>query len=94
MAFRLRIISYIVQPFRVNKTTVKNLLEKCDIILTQESLLSALNKNELDGILQNIEISCYTPANLNTRLLGGRPFGGLAIIWKIKYNICCFYVFF
>ena len=93
MACSLRIISYNVQSFRANKTTVKTLLEKCDIILLQETLLSSFNVNELDGILQNNEISCHTPANLSTSLLGGRPSGGLSIIWKTKDNISCFPVF-
>ena len=84
VACRLRIISYNVQPFRANKTTVKTLLEKCDIILLQETLLSSFNVNEMDGIMRNKEISCHTLTNLSTSLLEGRPFGGLAIIWKTK----------
>ena len=55
--------------------------------------MSKFNVNELDDILQNNEISCHTPANLSTSLLGGRPSGGLAVIWKTKYNISCFPVF-
>ena len=56
MTCRLRIISYNVQSFRANKTTVITLLEKCDIILLQETRLSAFNINEMDDILQNNEI--------------------------------------
>ena len=82
-----------VQSFCANKTTVKTLLEKRDIILQKETLLSSFSVNEQDGLMQNNEISCHTPANLNTRLIGGRPSGGLTIIWKIKDNISCFPVF-
>ena len=84
LACSLLIISYNVQSLCSNKTTVETLLEKCDIILLQETLLSSLNVNELDDILQNNEISCHTPANLSTSSLGGSPSGGLAIMWKNK----------
>ena len=92
MACSLRIISYNVQSFRANKTTVKTLIDKCDIFLLQETLLSNSKVNDLDDILQNNELSCHTLANLSTSLLGGRLFEGLAIIWKTKDNIRCFSV--
>ena len=93
MAFTSRIISYRVQSFCANKSTVKTPLEKCDIILLQETLLSAFNVNEVDGILQNNEISCYTTVNISNSLLRGRPFRGLGIIWKTKDKISGFSAF-
>ena len=93
MAYRMRIISHTFQLFRANKTTANTLLEKCDIILVQETLLSCFNGKELDGILQNIEISCHTPANLSTSLIGGRPFEVFANFWKSEDNISYFLLF-
>ena len=90
MATKLRIITYNCQSFRANKQFIKTLLQKCDILLLQETLLTEHNANELDTLVDNDFIFCHTPAVTNGNFLTGRPSSGLAIYWKAMDNFKCY----
>ena len=83
----LRIISYNCQSFRSNIFVVKQLLEKCDVLFLQETLLTEFNANELEQLIDNNTIACFTPATLSTSPNGERPKGCLAVFWKTSDTI-------
>ena len=94
MASNLRIISYNCQSFRSNISIVKQLLEKCDMLFLQETLLTEFDANELDQLIDNNTIACFTPAIPSTSPNGGRPRGGLAVFWKTTDTINFFPIMF
>ena len=94
MAINLQIFSFNCQSFRSNISIVKQLLEKCDVLFLQETLLTQFNANELDQLTDNNTIACFTPATPSTSPNGGRPRGGLAVFWKTSDTINFFPIMF
>ena len=64
-------------------------MEKCDILLLQETLITDYNSNELDLIAEGNIAMTYMPAKQCTNLSGGRPSAGLAIYWRSINNLTC-----
>ena len=54
-------------------------MEKCDILLLQETLITDYNSNELDLIAEGNIAMTYMPAKICTNSTGGRPSDGLAM---------------
>ena len=81
------VIPYHVPSFRENQTISKKMLDKCDVyFMPQETLRSGFINIELDEIVRNNGVSCYSPATLSTSPAGGRPSRRLTFDWKIKYD--------
>ena len=77
----LKIVSYNCQSVNTNLDIIKLLLQNCDILLLQETLLTENNSNLLGGISQNFNYA-YTPSVRKPGTFVGRSSGGLAILWK------------
>ena len=73
---------------------MKQLLEKCEVLFLQETLLTEFNANELDHLTDNNTIACFSPATPSTFLNGGRPKGCLAAFWKTSDTIIFFPIMF
>ena len=74
-------ISYNCQSLYTNLETVSSLLNDCDILLLQETLLTDNN----DAIFENINIIfnvIQVPSVTKSNQLHGRSSGGLAILWE------------
>ena len=88
----LRIISYNCQSLNAKLDIVSTLLNDCDILLLQETLLT----NDNNDILGNININ-FNAINIpSVRKIGqlyGRSSGGLAILWKRNSNLKYFPVY-
>ena len=67
MTHKLRIVSFNCQSFRSNKGLIYNLMEKCDILLLQETLITDYNSNELDLIAEGNIAMTYIPAKQCTK---------------------------
>ena len=80
MADALGVITYNCHSLRANREFVKSLLQSCDILCLQETLIDDNNSSELD-LDQNFN-SCYTPATRTETVFVGRSSGGLAIYWR------------
>ena len=80
----LDIISYNCQSFRKNLEIIRALVDKCDVLLLQETLLPthALDIAESLNVNYNIVDYYFVPASREENCFVGRSRGGLAIIWK------------
>ena len=64
-------------------------MERCDILLLQETLITYYNSIELNLVPEGNIAMSYIPAKQCTNLTAGRPSGGLAIVWRSVYNLTC-----
>ena len=84
---KLSTVSFNCQTFRSNKWLIHKLMEKCDITVIQETLITNYNSNELDLISEgNIAIT-FMLAKQCANLTGGRPSGGFAIFLRSVNNL-------
>ena len=64
-------------------------MEKCDIVLLQETVITDYNSNELDLTAEgNIAMTCM-PAEQCTNVSAGRPSAGLTIYWSSVNKLTC-----
>ena len=87
----LKIISYNCQLLNANLEAVSSLLNYCDILLLQETLLTNDNSDTLENINNNfkaIQVSSVRKSNQ----IYGRYSVGLEILWKKYANIKYFTV--
>ena len=88
----LKIVSYNCQSLKANINIVSPLLNDCDILLLQETLLT----NDNTDILENMNTNFNTinmPSVRKPGQLYGRSSGGLAILWKKNSNFKYFPVY-
>ena len=74
-----KIISYNCQLLNANLETVSSLLNDCDILLLEETLLT----NDNNDILENIDTNSnaiQVSSNRKSNQLYARPSGGLVIL--------------
>ncbi len=80
----MKIASFNCHSLKSSGDAVRDLCDKCDIVLLQETWL---NRDEL-SVLNNIHPDCYgmgtSAIDIESDILVGRPYGGLAILWKRK----------
>ena len=93
MCSKLRIISYNCQSFSIKVNIIQELLNDCDILLLQETLLTENNCMNFDQIDNNF-VSASIPAVRANDVTSGRASGGLAIFWRKTDDISCFPIFF
>ena len=88
MTHKLRNFSFNCRSFRSNKYLINKLVEKCDILLLQETLITDYIGNELDLITEGNSARTYIPAK-QCNLSVGRPSAGIAIYWRFINNLTC-----
>ena len=81
----LRIISFNCHSFSRNMGIINLLLDHCDILLLQETMITEITRNSLDKVSREF-ISFYTPAARDISGGAGRPSVGLAIFCR-KSNL-------
>ena len=86
------IISYNFQSLNANSETVSSLSNDCDISLLQETLLTNDNSDTLENININFNAVLVSSVRKSNQFYGNSS-GGLAILWKKKYNIKYFPVY-
>ena len=86
MAVKLRIISYNCQSFNIKAQIIRNLLDSCDIICLQETLLYDETFFNLENLNSNF-LTAHVPAVRNNQVFRGRGSGGLAILWRKTENV-------
>ena len=88
MAGKIRISSFNCEGFKYrNYDYIKNIFEKCDILLLQETWLYNFQFNEYNKVLNRCNyhsVSAMDETNIG-RI--GRPYGGCAIIWHSKLKL-------
>ena len=88
MAGKIRISSFNCEGFKYrNYDYIKNIFEKCDILLLQETWLYNFQFNEYNKVLNRCNyhsVSAMDETNIG-RI--GRPYGGCAIIWHSKLEL-------
>ena len=93
MALNLRVISYNCQSFNSKTQIIESLLNSCDILCLQETLLNDENSSNLDKLDHNF-LTAHVPAVRNLENFRGRASGGLALFWRKSDNVKCFPVLF
>jgi hypothetical protein len=69
----------------LKKGYINNLLMKCDILFIQEHWLSDAKLHELSDI--NNEFISYGVCGFdNSKVLEGRPYGGVSILWRASIS--------
>src|ERR1700743_1948336 len=80
----LKICSYNMHGFNNGRPLLESLCDTHDIILLQEHWLSSNDLYKLDSV--NDKFNCHGVSAMDEKLssgiLVGRPFGGVAILWK------------
>ena len=80
----IKVITYNCQSFRKNLDFIKLLVNKCDILLLQETILPshaldiAMSLNDNDNMVDYF----FVPSSRDENNFYGRSKGGLAFIWK------------
>ena len=77
----LKIISYNCNSLNFNAGIVKKLLDECQILCLQETLIGDHNSHNLDK-LNNDFMHAYVPAYRKPGCFSGRSSGGLTIFWR------------
>ena len=83
---KLKIVTYNCQSFTCNREIISEILESCDILLLQETLITEVNSFLLSNINDDFCFS-FTSAHKANNSLYGRSSGGLAIYWRRIRNI-------
>ena len=86
MSSKLRIISYNCQSFNRKIPIIKDLLNTCDLLLLQETLISDDKFDGFNNIDDNF-VSVSIPAIRKNDITSGRASGGLAIFWRKTESI-------
>ena len=79
MTCNLRIVSYNCQSFNCNIEFIRQLLETCDVLCLQETLLNDINECQLDNLNDDF-VSTHVSSVRNSNMFVGRASGGLAIL--------------
>ena len=83
---KLKVISYNFQSFCVNQDIILNLLNHCDVLLLQETLLGSNDKWKMGNL--NSQFDFFgAPAVRNSNNFVGRSSGGLGILWRKSLGI-------
>ena len=81
MVNNLRVISYNCHSFNAKHDLISPLLDKCDLLCLQKTVLHEDNSIKLFNLGQDFRVS-YVPALRNSMKLAGRCSRGLANIWR------------
>jgi len=86
----IRICSYNMHGFNNGISTVQDLCLSYDIILLQEHWLLKANLNKIVDINSNFQAFSLSSMNdkAATGILVGRPFGGVAVLWRKTLSGC------
>ena len=83
---KLRILSYNCQSFNSKSESINKLLNSCDILCLQETLLNNENSVNLENLNSSF-LTAHIPAVRNPEVFRGRGSGGLAIFWRKIDNL-------
>ena len=76
----INITSYNCRGLR--NPTVSTLLEKCDLILLQETLITKQDLGAINSLSPLFQGTGASPTDASKGIIKGRPQGGVAIIWR------------
>ena len=79
MAKNLRVISFNCQSFNRKTNIIESLLNSCDVLCLQETLLNDDNYSNLENLDNNF-LTFHVPAIRNVETFTGRSSGGLAVL--------------
>ena len=88
MAKNLRVISFNCQSFNRKTNIIESLLNSCDVLCLQETLLNDDNYSNLENLDNNF-LTFHVPAIRNVETFTGRSSGGLAVLWRKSDNMKC-----
>ena len=91
MTCNLRIVTYNCQWFNCNIEFINQLLETCDVVYLQETLLNDILQFQLYNLNDDF-IPTHVSAVRNSNMFVGRPHGGLDILWRKTLYIQFFLV--
>ena len=80
---KLKVISYNCKGFKErNYDYLVNIYTQCQILLIQETWLYSFQQDSIAKLLKDSD--CHSVSSMKNDDVGrrGRPFGGLAIVWK------------
>jgi len=78
----MKIVSYNCQSIKSNSQSVQVLCKSYDIICLQETWLPLQEQNFLATIDKDFTFYGTSPVDLSTQLLTGRPYGGVAFLYR------------
>ena len=76
----IKIMSYNCRGLR--NPTVSTLLEKCDLILLQETLITKQDLGAINSLSPLFQGLGASPTDASKGIIKGRPQGGVAILWR------------
>ena len=83
---KLKIISFNCHSLRSNIEIISDLVQKCDVLFLQETLIDDNNHQLLDQIDENFMYE-YIPSVRKADCFVGRSSGGLAVLWRKGTNL-------
>ena len=84
----MRISSYNCRSVKLNVQSVRDLCAQSDIICLQETWLPVQELSYLSLIDRNFSSYGSSPVDLSHQVLDGRPYGGVAIMYRKNLHPC------
>ena len=84
---KLKIITYNCYSVRKNVSIIRDLLDVCDILVCQETILLEEDKFFLDGVDENFDYVFISSELPRSAYGNGRPKGGMVIFYTNKLDI-------
>jgi exonuclease III len=85
---KLRIASFNCRSIKSSLIDLAKVCDGCDIVLLQETWLRSFELNLINSVHADFEGRAWSAMN-NSNGLIGRPYGGLAVIWRKSLNVNC-----
>ena len=84
----IKILSFNCQGVINKLPVIQDLCNRADIILLQETWLMPHNTDFLNDI--HVDFNAHSISAVScSEILVGRPYGGLSILWRKKYDVFC-----
>lgn len=80
--FEHKLISFNCKSFKRSIEGIRSLCQSCDIIALQETWLLPHDLSLLNTVDANFEYTGTSAVDVSAGLLCGRPYGGVAILWR------------
>ena len=84
----LSVTTYNCKNVQSSWDEIKSLCKKCDILFLQETWLMEADLAILNQIDPNFYCKGLSSIDSQSQILVGRPYGGLAVLWKKSLGSC------
>ena len=85
----LKVVTFNCKNLKSSVDEIRSLCSKCDVLVLQETWLLDCDLSMLDKIDSNFYGQGISAVDVNTKILQGRPHGGIAILWRKKLSTKC-----